>query len=317
MPELPEVHTTVTGLQKVLPGLRITDVWTDLATGSYKSPHLSTSHKDKNFFVRFKKEIVGAKVVSVERRAKNILINISGGNTILIHMKMTGHLMVGKYVLEKEKSDGKSKEIWKPAPSEKNEALRDPYNKFLHVVFSLSNGKHLVLSDMRRFAKVTLVPTDEIYESIHLKHLGPEPLAPGFTEKKFIERLMKRPNGKIKIVLLEQSVIAGIGNIYSDEMLWLAGIHPMSIVRKIPLKLFPLLYKSMKAVLKKGIDFGGDSTSDYRDIEGKRGKFQHAHNVYRQTGKPCPKRGCGGIIERLPFGGRSAHFCPVHQKLYK
>ncbi len=311
MPELPEVHTTVTGLQKVLPGLKITDVWTDLAKRSYTSPHLSTSHKDKNFFAKFKKEVIGTKVTSVERRAKNILINLSGGKTILIHMKMTGHLMVGKYSF-----DAKNK-IWIPAASEKNEALRDPYNRFLHVVFSFSNGKQLVLSDVRQFAKVTLVESKNIHESVHLKHLGPEPLDKGFTVKKFVERLMKRPRGKIKLILLDQMVVAGIGNIYSDEMLWLSGIHPLSIVEKIPAKQMSLLYKGMLAVLKKGIDFGGDSTSDYRDVSGKRGKFQHAHNVYRRTGKTCPKPGCKGVVQKLPFGGRSAHFCPVHQKLFK
>ena len=318
MPELPEVHTTVTGLHKLLPGLTITDVWTDLATKSYSSPHLSVSHKDKRFFAQFKKEIAGAKVVSVTRRAKNILINIEKAGahaktyhkTILIHMKMTGHMMVGSYVL-----DAKKKE-WAPSAKEKNSALCDPFNGYIHVVFSLSNSKHLVLSDVRRFAKVTLIDTDKLSTSLHLKHLGPEPLEKKFTEDVFMERLMKRPNGKIKIVLLDQTIIAGIGNIYSDEMLWLAGVHPMSVVRHIPKKYFPLMYKGMKAVLKKGIDFGGDSTSDYRDVRGERGTFQHAHNVYRRTGKPCPKRGCRGTIERLPFGGRSAHFCPVHQKLF-
>ena len=313
MPELPEVHTTVTGLQKVLHGLTITDTWTDLATGDHKTPHLSTSHKDKKFFAYFKKEIVGAKVISVKRRAKNILINLKtkSGNekTILIHMKMTGHMMIGTYELVGN--------AWMPAKTEKNEALRDPYNRFIHVVFSLSNGKHLVLSDVRRFAKVTLVSTADLEKSIHLKQLGPEPLEKSFTEKMFTERLLKKPKGKSKLVLLDQSIIAGIGNIYSDEMLWLASIHPMSIIEKIPKKLFSPLYKGMISVLKKGIDFGGDSTSDYRDITGKRGAFQHAHNVYRREGKPCPKRGCKGVIERLPFGGRSAHFCPVHQKLYK
>ncbi|HRH31304.1 MAG TPA: bifunctional DNA-formamidopyrimidine glycosylase/DNA-(apurinic or apyrimidinic site) lyase [Candidatus Paceibacterota bacterium] len=327
MPELPEVHTTVTGLNKVLPRLTIIDVWTDLATGSHTSPHLSTSHKDKNFFASFKRDVTGAKVISVKRRAKNILINIEtaktkGGTkgvekTILIHMKMTGHMMVGNYVLGKQKEKGKKEiEIWEPAPTEKNEALRDPYNRFLHVVFTLSNGKHVVLSDVRKFAKMTLLDTAELPTSIHLKHLGPEPLEKGFTEKMFTERLMKKPRGKIKIVLLDQTVIAGIGNIYSDEMLFLAGIHPFSIVEKIPKKLMKPLYKGMIAVLEKGIDFGGDSTSDYRDITGNRGKFQSAHNVYRRAGKPCPKRDCKGTIEKLPFGGRSAHFCPVHQKLY-
>lgn len=323
MPELPEVHTTVSGLQKTLPGLRITDVWTDLANGNHTSPHLKTSHKDKNFFALFKKHVVGAKVISVTRRAKNILIHIETASTktgaknysknqktVLIHMKMTGHMMVGKYVLDTKKKE------WIPSPTEKNNALRDPYNRFLHVVFTLSNGKHVVLSDVRKFAKMTLVDTADLATSIHLKHLGPEPLDKSFTEKIFVERLMEKPRGKIKIVLLDQTVIAGIGNIYSDEMLFLAGIHPFSIVEKIPKKLISLLYKGMITVLKKGIDFGGDSTSDYRDITGNRGKFQSAHNVYRCAGKPCPRRGCKGTIEKLPFGGRSAHFCPVHQKLY-
>ncbi len=310
MPELPEVHTTVIGLHKALPGLKITDAWTDLAVGKHSTPHLSTSHKDKNFFAKLKKEVSCVKVLSAQRRAKNILINLANGKTILIHLKMTGHMMIGKYTF-----DSKNK-IWSPDKTEKNEALRDPYNRFIHVVFSLSNGKHLVLSDVRHFAKVTLVDTKTIHQSIHLKHLGPEPLPAGFTEKKFIERLMMRPKRQIKIILLEQNIIAGIGNIYSDEMLWLASIHPFSIVEKIPKKQMSLLFKNMKLVLKKGIMLGGDSTSDYRDVTGKRGKFQNAHNVYRRAGKPCPKKGCKGIVTKLPFGGRSAHFCPVHQKLY-
>ena len=317
MPELPEVHTTVTGLQKTLPGLRITGAWTDLATRTYTSPHLRESHKDTKFFTAFQKKVSGAKVLSVERRAKNILINIQKAKeklTILIHMKMTGHIMIGTYTLKKTGTP--QHDVWEPVLTEKNEALRDPYNKYIHLVLSLSNKKHLVLSDVRRFAKVTLIDTATAHESIHLNHIGPEPLDASFTAKLCKERLMKRPNMKIKIALLDQQLIAGIGNIYSDEMLFLADIHPMSIVSKIPSNYWLPLYKGMKAVLKKGIDFGGDSTSDYRDIEGKRGSFQHAHNVYRRTGTPCRKRGCNGTIIRLPFGGRSAHFCDIHQKLY-
>ncbi len=310
MPELPEVHTTVTGLEKVLPGLKITDAWTDLATGDHKTPHLSTSHKDKKFFTKFKKEITGVKIISVKRRAKNILINLANGKTILIHLKMTGHLMVGEYAF-----DSKNK-TWSPDTSEKNDALRDKFNRFIHVVFSLSNNKHLVLSDVRHFAKVTLFETKSINRSIHLSHLGPEPLDESFSEKDFITCLMKRQKRQIKIILLDQSIIAGIGNIYSDEMLWLAGIHPFSTIEKIPRKQMSLLFKNMKLVLKKGIALGGDSTSDYRNIEGVRGKFQNKHNVYRRAGKPCPKKGCPGTIKKLPFGGRSAHFCPVHQALF-
>jgi len=128
---------------------------------------------------------------------------------------------------------------------------------------------------------------------------------------------MKRPNGRIKNVLMTPEIIAGVGNIYSDEALWLASIHPESKPSKIPEKDLKKLYGSVIEVLKKGIDFGGDSMSDYRNIHGERGKFQGQHNAYRKTGKPCGKRGCKGIITRKIVGGRSAHFCSVHQKLYK
>src|SRR5258706_9344303 len=164
MPELPEVHTTVTGLQKVLPGLVIRDVWTDLAKKNQKIKHFRGTLKEEKFYKYFKKTVSGAKVISAERRAKNILINLSNGQTILIHLKMTGHLLFGKYK--------KQNSTWVPDQSEKNQALRDPYNRFVHVAFTLSNGKHLVFSDARKFGKVTLLPTKTAHETIHLKGIG-------------------------------------------------------------------------------------------------------------------------------------------------
>lgn len=311
MPELPEVQTTVNGLQKKVVGEKILDVWTDLAKKSYTTPHLSQSLKDKRFFARFRREVRNTKVVKVERRAKNILMHLSNNRTILIHMKMTGHLMVGKYRYNA------NKKIWLPDPREKNTALRDdPFNKYLHVVFSLSGGKELVFSDARKFGKVTIMKTAEAKDSIHLGHLGPEPLDKNFGEKEMLITLSRRPGGKIKQVLMDQSIISGIGNIYSDEMLWLSGIHPFSQVEKIPKKQIHILFLAMKNTLRRGIDFGGDSTSDYRDINGNRGKFQHHHNVYQKTGKPCMRRACRGVILRKTLGGRSAHFCSRHQKLF-
>jgi len=173
-----------------------------------------------------------------------------------------------------------------------------------------------VFSDARKFGKVTLMNTDTASESIHLKNIGPEPLDKNFTFLKFKERLGTKTNGNIKTVLMNQSVIAGIGNIYSDEMLWMAGIHPESKSVCIPIKQLQLLYKSMKEVLSKGIDFGGDSMSDYRDINGKRGRFQNHHNAYGKRGDPCGKKGCDGVIIRKVLDGRSAHFCNRHQKLF-
>ena len=116
---------------------------------------------------------------------------------------------------------------------------------------------------------------------------------------------------------MDQSVIAGVGNIYSDEALWRAGIHPEERVRDIDEAKLKSLYTATIEVLKKGIDFGGDSMSDYRNIDGERGEFQEKHEAYRRTGKPCMKRGCSGTIQRKIVGGRSAHFCSVHQRLDK
>ncbi|MEK7558631.1 MAG: bifunctional DNA-formamidopyrimidine glycosylase/DNA-(apurinic or apyrimidinic site) lyase [Patescibacteria group bacterium] len=302
MPELPEVQTTVSGLDKVLPGLKIKGLWSDW----------EKMVKDHSFS-KFKSEVVGEKFLGARRRAKNILINISGGKTILIHMKMTGHLLYGKY--EKKRNNKhvtRNKEKWGWVPVEKG-PLNDPFNRFIHLVFILSNGKHLAFCDTRKFGKVALIETVRLPHSLHLSHLGPEPLEKSFTFQKFEERLSKKPNWKIKTVLMDQTIIAGIGNIYSDEMLFLSGIHPETRVEKINNKKLELLFRSMRLVLKSGINFGGDSMSDYRNIYGKRGKFQERHNAYRKTGENCGMRGCRGIIIKKKVGGRSAHFCSIHQ----
>jgi formamidopyrimidine-DNA glycosylase len=310
MPELPEVTTTVNGLKRVLKERSIVDIWTDLGIKKVSLAHHKDTLKDESFFSLFKKKVTGVKVSSLERRGKNILINLANGETILIHMKMTGHIMYGLYAYDKKTNQ------WAPDPEEKNEALKDPFNKFLHVVFTLDNGKHIVLSDMRKFAKVTILPTKELFQSSHLGNLGPEPLERNFTFPKFKSRLLTRPKGNIKTVLMDQSVIAGIGNIYSDEMLWLAGIHPESKPGRVSEAKLKVLYGAMKDVLKKGVDFGGDSTSDYRDISGNRGKFQGHHNAYQKTKKPCGKIGCRGVILRKVINGRSAHFCDTHQIIF-
>jgi formamidopyrimidine-DNA glycosylase len=182
--------------------------------------------------------------------------------------------------------------------------------------FTLSNKKQFVMCDSRKFGKVTIVDTATAHNTIHLKGIGPEPLDKSFTFQKFKDRLLAKPTWSIKTVLMNQSIIAGIGNIYSDEMLWMASISPESKPSKIPLKPLKSLYQSMNEVLKKGIDFGGDSMSDYRDVNGERGKFQNHHNVYRKKGEVCSKRGCRGVIIRKVINGRSAHFCDMHQKLF-
>jgi len=293
MPELPEVQTTVNGLNRRIRNLKITNVWTDYGSAFHKG---KDSIKDPAYFNYFKKEVLGARIIDASRRAKNILVHIQKNNknlVILIHMKMTGHLMYGDY------------------------DRTDPFNRFIHLVFTFSNGKTLELSDMRKFAKVTLIAEKDLDKTVHLEHIGPDPLTKSFTFAVFKERLAKRPNGRIKTVLMDQELIAGIGNIYSDEALWRAGLNPEERTMNIPDPLLKKLYAATKTVLKKGIDFGGDSMSDYRNIDGKRGRFQGQHNVYRKTSERCSKPGCKGIIVRKVVGGRSAHFCSVHQRLLK
>lgn len=304
MPELPEVQTTVSGLQKVLPGLTVRAVWSDLPK-SNPLPQFKDSLKSKSFFTTFTKTVTGPKILSVERRAKNILIHLSNKQTILIHMKMTGHLLYGSFIFDAKKKEWVPNQ---PGP------LNDPFNRFLHFVVTLSNGKQLALSDMRKFAKITIIPTNELAATKHLSSLGPEVLAKTFTAKNFSLQLLKRKTGRIKNVLMDQTILSGIGNIYSDEALWLSGIHPEELVSNIPQKLLARLFKNVQSVLKKGIDFKGDSTSDYRTIDGTPGKFSAHHNAYRKTGTACSKRGCKGVILRKVVGGRSAHYCSSHQK---
>lgn len=308
MPELPEVTTTVNGLKRSLKGLSFLDVWTDLSKENTIKQFKDTI-KNKKFFIKFKKTIKNTKILSVERRGKNILINLSNNQTILIHLKMTGHIIVGRYFYNKKNNK------WTPDSKERKE-LHDPYNRFIHAVFPLSNGLSMVFCDSRKFGKITIIPTASTETTTHLKSLGNEPLDKNFNFDKFKMRLMLKPNKNIKTVLMDQSVIVGIGNIYSDEMLWLSSIHPESKVINTPNGQLKLLYKSMLEVLNKGINLGGDSMSDYRDIDGKKGNFQNHHNVYRRKGERCSKKVCTGVIIRKVINGRSAHFCNVHQRLF-
>ncbi len=301
MPELPEVHTTVTGLQNVLPGLSFSDVWSDMWSSSKLAKN---TIKDRSYFSYFKKYTLNQKVLQVRRRAKYILIDLENEFTVIVHMKMTGHLMYGEYKQDK-KYNGKE---WSWLPVTKDSPLSDPYNRHIHVVFTLSNGNQLVFCDSRKFGTVVVEKTDTLHKE-RLAHLGPEPLETAFTQNNFKERVMKSPARAIKTVLMDQSIVAGIGNIYSDEMLHRAHILPTRTPKSLSETEWKHLFKAMKEVLLKGIDFGGDSTSDYRNITGARGAFHENHLVYLRTKKPCLTKGCNGTIEKLTVGGRSAHFC--------
>lgn len=299
MPELPEVTTTVNGLNKVLPRLSIKDVWSDyfLRTKNKRKDNI----KNKKYFENFRKEIVGEKFLNSERRGKNVLIHLSNNKTVLIHMKMTGHLLYGKYE-------------WKNKKWRSNEKLlSDSFNQFVHLIFTLSNDKHLAFSDMRKFAKVVMFETHKKNDFVDLVNLGPEPLE-NLSLKTFENQLKKKHSGKIKTILMDQTVIAGIGNIYSDEILWEAGIHPERTVSSLKETEIKSMWKIIPKILEKSIKMGGDSMSDYRNVYGERGGFQNAHKVYRRTKEKCLKKGCSGVIQRKVVSGRSAHFCNKHQK---
>ena len=309
MPELPEVQTIVSDLRKILPGLKIAGVETDWEK-MFPARGGSALGGKNTPFENFKKEVIGEKIISVKRIGKNILINLSGNKTVLVHQKMTGHFLYGKWRMV----DGK----WE---SKEMGAIRDdPQNRFIHLVFNLSNDRQLALSDLRKFAKVLLWPTDKLSELEDINNLGPDPTAENFDFNKFQERLtplaarLSRKKGKIKTILMDQSVFAGIGNIYSDEILWLAGIHPLRQVSSLTQEEMKSIFISTKKILKRALEARGTSDSDYRDPSGKKGGYQEMLYVYGLEGEKCQKKD-GGVIARLKIGGRSAHFCPVHQKL--
>ncbi len=318
MPELPEVQTTVNGLKKTVVGLKITSVWSDYDSAYFLG---SETIKDRAYFKKFSKEVVGKTVHSATRRAKNILIHLNDGTkkdsdvTILVHMKMTGHLLYGKYEFDQKKK----KDPWTPIMPE---ALKDPYNRHVHFVISFSNGSELALSDVRKFAKVAMISHGNetiLMESSHLKDIGPEPLDKEFTFDKFVERLRLKPRGMIKQVLMDQQIVAGIGNIYADESLWLSGIHPAQKIEEMFVKGKPkpclkLLFRAIKDSLAKGVSFGGDSMSDYRNVYGEKGQFQNEHHAYQKNGMPCDRKGCKGTIVRIKLAGRGTHFCNIHQR---
>jgi len=309
MPELPEVQTTVTGLNETVRGLKIVDAWSDLPKKSHQK---KDEVKNLTFWNKFKKAVIGKKILRAERVGKNILIHLESSKTMLVHMKMTGHLMYGKYRPGK-KTDGEDSHDWPWWSEEK--ALQDPYNRFIRVLFKLNNGYSLAFCDSRKFGKVTLFETLESKNTKHLKGVGIDTLDKKLTYKIFKETILKKPTGRIKNVLMDQSLIAGIGNIYSDEMLFESGIHPEEKPVNIPETKFKKMFSVMKPLLNKGIKFGGDSTSDYRNIYGLPGAFQGKHKVYRKKGESCARKNCSGVIIRKVVGGRSAHFCPTHQKL--
>jgi len=291
MPELPEVETIVRGLKKKIIGLKITDVWADWPK----------TLKQAGGIDGFRKQVKNKKILSVRRRAKYIVMDIEGKKTMFIHQKISGHLLYGKWRL----SGG----VWGSQIS--GPLKEDRQNGYIRFVLMLNNGYQLVLSDLRRFGKVILVDDDKVNDLKEIRDLGPEPLEISFNK---FEELFTKKKGRIKQVLMDPKFVAGIGNIYADEILWSSGLHPLSRVESLNKKDLKNIYNHTVAILKKAIKYKGSSMDDYRVISGEKGSFQNLQNAYQLTGKKCKKKD-GGVIQRLRLGGRSAHFCPKHQVL--
>lgn len=289
MPELPEVETVRRGLSRLIEGLVISGVTTD------NPKSFPNAEADVAQF------LIGAEIIEVKRRAKVLLIELSTKYTLLIHLKMTGQLVY--------RSDSERFGAGHPNDS----LVGELPDRSTRVIFELNNGAKLFFNDQRKFGWVRLVPTAEIPMIDFFKKVGPEPLSDDFTWQVMRERLQRRKNTSIKAAVLDQSVIAGVGNIYADESLWGAQIHPSTLVRNVSDAKIKALYTALIMVLRLSIDKGGSTDQHYVDAEGKRGKYLTFANVFRREGQPCPR--CGTIIEKIRVAGRGTHICPHDQKV--
>ncbi|MBI2062405.1 MAG: bifunctional DNA-formamidopyrimidine glycosylase/DNA-(apurinic or apyrimidinic site) lyase [Candidatus Yanofskybacteria bacterium] len=299
MPELPEVETIIRELRKKVVGLKITDAWTDPVKP------VQTGHGAG--WPKIKKELKGKKILSVRRRAKYIIMDIEGEKTLFIHQKISGHLLYGKWRMV----DGKWESVVKGPLKD------DRQNGYIRFMLILNNSYQLALSDLRRFGKVILVDDDKVKDLKEISDLGPEPLEIIFKQFEDLfgsSTSKQRKKGRLKKVLMDQTFIAGIGNIYGDEILWDAGYHPLSRVENLDGKDLKKIFNSTVKILKKAIKYKGSSMDDYRIPSGEKGRFQNIQNAYQLTSRTCKKKD-GGVIQRIVIAGRSAHFCPKHQIL--
>lgn len=291
MPELPEVETIRLGLSRLLPGLVIESV----DCSNPKS--LLAAAEDIQAF------LLGAKVLSVSRRAKVLLIELSTKYSLVIHLKMTGQLVF----------QGSNVRFGAGHP---NDSLIGKLpDKSTRVIFSFKDGSKLYFNDQRKFGWVRLLPVSEVPNINFMKKLGPEPLESDFTWSVLKQRLSKRSKTNIKAALLDQTVIAGVGNIYADESLWGAKIHPQRLVASLSDANIKALHLSLVNVLRLSIEKGGSTDRNYVDADGKKGSYLRFANVFRRNGLPCPR--CGTEIIKIRVAGRGTHLCPHCQKIPK
>jgi formamidopyrimidine-DNA glycosylase len=289
MPELPEVETIRKGLEKGLLSQRISKVevlWD-------KSLQVPRQIIDTY--------IVGAHVEHLDRRAKVLIIDLDNSHSLMIHLKMTGQMVF-------EQTGGERFSGGHPTKS-MTEQLPDKSTK---VVFEFNSGDKLYFNDIRKFGWIKLVPTNELENDKLIARLGPEPMSDKFTLDDFRSRLMRHKNSAIKPTILDQSTVSGIGNIYADESLHLARIHPLRLSGSLTIPEIKRLHQAIKDIIKLALEHGGTSFSAYVNALGDKGDYLSHARVFRREGLVCPV--CGTVIQKIRVAGRGTHFCPKCQK---
>lgn len=306
MPELPEVEHTARQLRAAIVGATIRDAQVFWArTVGY--PELPD----------FLAEIAERDILAVRRRGKYLVLDLSGDLILTIHRRMTGNLSlippgweIDTCLRERDLAAWNTRGPAFHSASGSDDEFDPPELRYCRVCFNMTDGRRLVYTDPRKFGRIALWPREREAEA--LAGLGVEPLGDEFTAEALARRLAGC-KGAIKQVLLDQTVIAGLGNIYADEALFYAFIHPLRPAQSLSMDEIRLLYEGIVSVLTLGIEHGGTSFSEYRDLWGEAGDNYNHVRAYQQNGKPCTR--CGTIIERIVVGQRSTHYCPTCQKL--
>lgn len=295
MPELPEVQLTVERLRAEVVRRTIVNVETDWPK-YFKLPRSPAA---------FKKRVTGRRIIAVDRRGKNILIHLSDDYLLLIHQKISGSLLVGNWERVREEESGRLR--WLPAPAVPG--LPPTMGRFVHLLFDLDNGRQLGLSDLRKFGKALCAKTEAILSLPELRNLGPDPLDPEFTFARFLDLVAGR-RGRIKHLLMNPEFIAGIGNLYSDEILYVAGIHPLTPLGRLREPQLRLLYDAIETVLRKALYLGGTGKKPSTP-PGEEAGYDRVRMVYHRA--VCPR---GHTVVSVKIGTRTAHFCPEEQQLF-
>lgn len=289
MPELPEVETVRRGLRELIIGRSVNNVVHDTPKGFPNTP------ADVNNF------LIGAGITDVRRRAKVLMIDLSTKYTLVTHLKMTGQLVF--------RADDAAFGAGHP-----NESLIGELpDRSTRVTITFTDGSHLYFNDQRKFGWMKLISTLEVPNMAFMQKVGPEPLEDDFTPEQFSKRFKRRARSPIKAAILDQTVVAGVGNIYADESLWGAKIHPLRLVGSISTSEFNALNTELRFVMNLAIEKGGSTDKNYVNAEGKQGSYMDFARVFRREGLECPR--CGTVIVKFRAAGRGTHICPQCQVL--